>query len=291
MTAPSTPASRSSEPYRTLEVVRIAGALGAELRGLDLRQPLSDPQLTELRRAWLEHLVVFLHDQPLDADQYLAFARRIGEPIEYPFVKGLPEHPEIIEVKKLEHETSNFGGIWHSDTVYLERPPMASMLLAHEVPPYGGDTLFANMYLAYETLSEGLRRTLDSLVAVNSSAKADVSRTREERIKSDGRTQAQRTLLSEHPVVRTHPETGRKALYVNVAHTLCFKGWSEEESRPLLEYLHQHQVRVEHTCRFVWRPHSIAMWDNRCALHNPVNDYHGFRRVMHRISLAGDRPA
>jgi len=291
MTAPSTPASRSSEPYRTLEVVRIAGALGAELRGLDLRQPLSDPQLTELRRAWLEHLVVFLHDQPLDADQYLAFARRIGEPIEYPFVKGLPEHPEIIEVKKLEHETSNFGGIWHSDTVYLERPPMASMLLAHEVPPYGGDTLFANMYLAYETLSEGLRRTLDSLVAVNSSAKADVSRTREERIKSDGRTEAQRTLLSEHPVVRTHPETGRKALYVNVAHTLRFKGWSEEESRPLLEYLHQHQVRVEHTCRFVWRPHSIAMWDNRCALHNPVNDYHGFRRVMLRISLAGDRPA
>jgi len=125
---------------------------------------------------------------------------------------------------------------------------------------------------------------------MNSSSNAAVARARQDRVQSDGRTQAQRTLLSERPVVRTHPETGRKSLYVNIAHTLRFKGWSEEESRPLLEYLYQHQVRVEHTCRFVWRPNSIALWDNRCALHNPVNDYHGFRRIMLRISLAGDKP-
>ena len=276
--------------FNTVEVVRVAGALGAEICGVDLREPLSTEQLAEIRRAWLEHLVVFFRDQPLTPSQYLAFARRIGEPIEYPFVKGLAEHPEIIEVRKLEHETHNFGGIWHSDTVYLERPPMASMLLAREIPPFGGDTLFANMYVAYDTLSDGLRATLGPLVGVNSSAKADVSRTREDRIKSDGRDAEPRTYLSEHPVVRTHPETGRKALYVNIAHTQRFAGWTEDESRPLLEYLYQHQVRPEHTCRFVWQPDSIALWDNRCALHNPVNDYHGYRRGMHRITLAGDRP-
>jgi taurine dioxygenase len=196
----------------------------------------------------------------------------------------------IIPVMKLEHERSNFGGIWHSDTTYLQQPPMGSMLLAREVPPYGGDTLFASQYLAYETLSEGMRKVLDGLVAVNSSAKADVSKTREDRIASDGRAEAKKDYVAEHPAVRTHPETGRKALYVNVAHTSHFKGMTPEESAPLLQYLFQHQVRPEFTCRFAWRPGSLAFWDNRCAQHNPVNDYHGFRRVMHRITLAGDTP-
>jgi taurine dioxygenase len=220
----------------------------------------------------------------------MAFARRLGEPIEYPFVKGIAGFPQIIEVKKLEHETANFGGVWHSDTAYLDTPPMASMLLAREVPPYGGDTLFANMVLAFESLSEGLRKMLEGLKAVNSSAKADVTKTREDRIRSDGREAAPRAYAAEHPVVRTHPETGRKALYVNVAHTVRFAGMTEEESAPLLEYLFRHQIRPEFTCRFAWRPGSIALWDNRCAQHNPVNDYHGHRRLMHRITLAGDRP-
>ena len=219
----------------------------------------------------------------------MAFARRIGRPIEYPFVRGIAGFPEIIEVKKLEHEKLNFGGIWHSDTAYLEEPPMASMLLAREVPPRGGDTLFANMYLAYDSLSEGMKRVIAPLVAVNASAKADVTRTREDRIKTDGQDTRQ-SYEAEHPVVRTHPETGRKALYVNVAHTVRFKGMTEEESAPLLGYLFQHQVRPEFTCRFAWRVGSIALWDNRCAQHNPVNDYHGYRRVMHRITLAGERP-
>jgi taurine dioxygenase len=216
----------------------------------------------------------------------------MGEPVEYPFVKGLPDFPEIIEVKKLEHERTNFGGIWHTDTAYLERPPMGSMLLAREIPPYGGDTLFANQVMALDALTPTLRGVLEGLRGVNSSAKADVSRTREDRIKGgDGRDDARKEYVAEHPVVRTHPETGRKSLYVNTAHTVRFAGMSEEESAPLLRYLHEVQIRPEFTCRFAWEPGSLAFWDNRCALHNPVNDYHGFRRVMHRITLAGDRPS
>jgi taurine dioxygenase len=274
----------------TIEARRVAGALGAEVQGIDLARALDDDQAAALRNAWHEHLVLFFRDQHLTPAQFMAFARRIGRPVEYPFVKGIEGYPEIIEVKKLAHETVNFGGIWHSDTTYLAEPPMASMLLARETPPFGGDTLFANMYLAYETLSEGMRRMLDGLRAVNSSAKADVSRTREDRIKSDGRADSREEYVAEHPVVRAHPETGRKALYVNVAHTVRFADMTEAESAPLLAYLFAHQVRPEHTCRFVWQPGSIALWDNRCTQHNPVNDYHGHRRVMHRITLAGDRP-
>ena len=274
-----------------LEIKKIAGALGAEIRGVDLSKPLSQDLAREIRRAFLEHLVVFFRGQNLTPAQFLAFARGMGEPVEYPFVKGLPEHPEIIQVTKLEHERTNFGGIWHTDTAYLEVPPMGSMLLAREVPPAGGDTLFANQYLAYEALSPGMRRILDRLTGVNSSAKADVTRTREDRMRTDAREDARREYLAEHPVVRTHPETGRKSLYVNVAHTVRFKDMTEEESEPLLSYLFQHQVRPEFTCRFQWEVGSLAFWDNRCTLHNPVNDYHGYRRVMHRITLAGDRPS
>jgi len=272
-----------------LTVKRIAGALGAELAGVDLRE-LSDDDVRAIRAAWLENVVVFFRDQPLTPEHYMAFARRIGHPIEYPFVKGIAGFPEIIEVKKLEHEKVNFGGVWHSDTAYLEEPPMASMLLAREVPPYGGDTLFANMVLAHDTLSEGMKRLIAPLWAVNSSAKADVTRTREDRLKTDGRDGVGKELVAEHPVVRTHPETGRKALYVNLAHTVRFRGMTEKESAPLLEFLFRHQVKPELTCRFTWQVGSLALWDNRCAQHNPVNDYHGFRRLMHRITLAGDRP-
>jgi taurine dioxygenase len=268
-----------------LEVRRIAGALGAEILGVDLSQEMP---VEKIRAAFLDHQVIFFRDQALTPAQFMAFARRMGKPIEYPFVNGIEGFPEVIEVKKLEHERHNFGGIWHSDTSYLQEPPMGSMLLAREIPPYGGDTLFANQYLAYETLSEGMRKLLDGLVAVNSSANADVSRTREDRIKEQARTTQE--FVAEHPVVRTHPETGRKGLYVNVAHTARFKGMTEDESAPLLSFLFQHQVKPELTCRFQWRVGSLAFWDNRCVQHNPVNDYHGHRRVMHRITLAGDKP-
>jgi taurine dioxygenase len=271
-------------------VRKIAGGLGAEVDGVDLALALSTTGLGAIRQALLDHLVIFFRDQHLTSEQFLTFARSMGEPVEYPFVKGIEGFPQIIQVAKLEHERVNFGGIWHSDTAYLERPPMGSMLLAREVPPVGGDTLFANQYLAYETLSPGLQRMLEGLRAVHTSAKADASKTREDRIASDGRTEAKQEYVAEHPVVRTHPETGRKALYVNIAHTLRFADMSEAESAPLLQYLFAHQVRPEFTCRFPWRVGSLAFWDNRCAQHNPVNDYHGYRRVMHRITLAGDPP-
>ncbi|HZO03736.1 MAG TPA: TauD/TfdA family dioxygenase [Burkholderiales bacterium] len=260
----------------------MAGALGAEIRGVDLS---NDFPVQAIRAAFLEHGVIFFRDQKLDPAQFMAFARSMGKPVEYPFVKGLDGFPEVIEVKKLEHERHNFGGIWHSDTAYLDKPPMGSMLLAREIPPYGGDTLFASQYLAYDELSAGMKRVLDGLVAVNSSAKADVTRTREDMVK-----EYSKHYEAEHPVVRTHPETGRKALYVNVGHTLRFRGMTEQESAPLLEFLFRHQVKPEFTCRFQWQVGSLAFWDNRCTQHNPVNDYHGHRRVMHRITLAGDRP-
>ena len=277
-------------PSSEIRVNPIAGALGAEVQGVDLGRPLGTVTVAALRRALLDHLVLFFRDQELTPEALLAAARQFGTPVEYPFVEGIEGHPEVIEVAKLEHERVNFGGIWHSDTTYLARPPMGTLLLAREVPATGGDTLFANMYLACETLSERLRAMLAGLTAINSSAKADASRTREDRIRSAPKEGAKRMLEAEHPVLRTHPETGRKALYVNVAHTLRFGGMTEVESAPLLCYLCRHLTRPEFTCRFRWRPGSLAFWDNRAAQHNPINDYHGQRRIMHRVTLAGDRP-
>ncbi len=273
-----------------LEIHPVAGSIGAEIHGIDLSRDLDDATVAALRQALLNHLVIFFRDQDLPPDRFLALARRFGTPVEYPFVKGIEGYPEIIAVAKLPNESINFGGVWHSDTTYLEQPPMATLLAAREVPEFGGDTIFANQYLAYEALSEGMQRVLDGLSGISSSLKADASRTREDRIRSDGTAEARKILRAEHPVVRTHPETGRKALYVNVAHTVGLAGLAEEESAPLLSYLFRHQIRPEFTCRFRWRPGSLAIWDNRCAQHYAVNDYHGQKRVMHRITLAGDRP-
>jgi taurine dioxygenase len=273
-----------------IEVRPIAGTLGAEIAGPNLAEELPDATIGAIRQALLDHLVIFFRDQDLPPDRFLAFARRFGAPIEYPFLKGLDGFPEIIAVAKLENEKVNFGGVWHSDTTYLEEPPMATLLVAREVPPVGGDTLFANQYLACEALSDGMQRLLGGLRGVSGSAKADATRTREDRIRADGKPEARKVLAAEHPVLRTHPETGRKALYVNVAHTTHFAGLTEAESAPLLGFLFRHQVRPEFTCRFRWAPGSVAFWDNRCVQHNAINDYHGHRRVMHRITLAGDRP-
>jgi taurine dioxygenase len=269
------------------EVHPMSAAIGARIHGVDLSQPLDEDTVAAIRRVWLEHLVIFFPDQKLTSQQQLDFARCIGEPMAYPFVKGLPELPLITAVVKLEHETRNFGGIWHSDTAYLSAPPMATLLLARELPAKGGDTLFANMYLAYESLSGGMRNLLDGLIAVNSSLKADASATREDRLGSDGRDDAPELLEAEHRVVRVHAETGRKALFVNVGHTSHFKDMTVAESRPILEFLFEHLQQPEFCCRFSWTVGALALWDNRCAQHYPVNDYHGSRRVMHRITLRG----
>lgn len=272
-----------------MKVRKIAGTLGAEITGVDLRQP-TDAEAAAIRQAYLEHGVIFFREQEMDSDHFLHFARLMGEPMPYPFLKGLPGYPEIIEVKKLEHEKVNFGGMWHSDTTYLEEPPKGTMLLAREIPPYGGDTLFASQYAAYDALSEPMKNFLAPLTLIASSAKADVSRTREDRLKEDNGSSTRTEYRAEHPVVRTHPETGRKALYVNPAHTECIKELTREESDATLSFLYAHQARPEFTCRFSWAVGSLAYWDNRCALHNPINDYHGHRRLLHRITLKGTKP-
>ncbi|MGQ0749757.1 MAG: TauD/TfdA dioxygenase family protein [Betaproteobacteria bacterium] len=281
-------ANPAQRAYRQLEVRPISGALGAEVSGVNLSAALSVEVVAEIRQAFLDHLVIFFRGQSLTPGAQLDFARRFGEPMEYPQLKGLPECPLVTPVVKLEHERHNFGGVWHSDTTYLERPPMASMLYAVEIPPCGGDTLFANQYLAHETLSAGLRETLAHLRGVNTSTKADVTRSREDRLRAAG--VESKALAAAHPVVRTHPETGRRALYVNAGHTAHFEGWTEAESAPLLGFLFGHQTKPEFTCRLRWEAGSLAIWDNRCAQHNPVNDYHGYRRIMHRVTLAGDTP-
>ena len=273
-----------------LDVKPMAGAVGAEIQGVDLLRDISDELITAIRDIWLQYGVIFFRDQDLNPDQFQAFAERFGEVIEYPFVKGIPGHPMIIPVMKLPHERHNFGGVWHSDTAYLTAPPMATMLIGREIPPKGGDTLFASGYAAYDALSEGLKATLAGLKAANCSAKAEVTKTREDRIADSATDKAGEALVGEHPVIRTHPETGRKSLYVNPAHTTHFVGWTEEESAGLLNYLFAHQIRPEFTCRFSWQPNSIAFWDNRCVLHNPINDYHGYKRLLHRITLKGDIP-
>jgi taurine dioxygenase len=287
MSIAQTPKESAAE---AMDVRPVSGALGAEIHGVDLARPLSAAAVRGIRQALLDHLVIFFRDQSLTPAQFKDFAGRFGALSHYPFVRGLPDHPEVIEVKKLEHERVNFGGVWHSDTAYLAEPPMGSMLLAREVPRVGGDTLFANMFAAYEALSPAMQRILAGLRAVNSSAKADVTRTREDRIAESPNAKARELFEATHPTVRTHPESGRKALYVNIAHTVRFEGMTEEESAPLLGYLFQHQVRPEFTCRFRWDVGSLAFWDNRSAQHNPINDYHGERRIMHRVTLAGDRP-
>ena len=273
-----------------MKVRRLAGAVGAEISGVDLTQPISVALAKDIRDVLLAHEVIFLRDQPLSSQQFMDFANAMGEPVEYPFVKGIDGFPHIIEVKKLEHERVNFGGVWHSDTTYLDLPPMGSMLLAKEIPPFGGDTLFASQYAAYEALSDTMQRLLTGLQGINSSAKADVSKTREDRLSTDGKVSAPKSFTSKHPVVRTHPETGRKALYVNVAHTSGIEGLTDLESASLLKFLFDHQIKPEFTCRWAWEPNALAFWDNRCVQHNPVNDYHGYRRVLHRITLQGDKP-
>lgn len=274
--------------FDTIQAIPLSPVLGAEIGGVDLSQPLDDGVIAEIRRAWLEYRVIFFRDQDITPEQHLAFARRFGDLVTYPMVKGLDGYPEIAPVIKLEHETDNFGGIWHSDTTYLPQPPMGAILVARELPPEGGDTLFANMVMAYEALPDDMKEKLSELIAINSSAKDHVAKSREDRQKD--MVDVPEPLSAEHPAVRTHPETGLKSLYVNRGHTVGFKGMAEDESAPLLEELFEHQTRGEFTCRFQWRPGSIAFWDNRSTQHNPINDYHGHRRVMHRITLAGDVP-
>ena len=273
-----------------MKVTALAPAMGAVIEGVDLTALPDKVLIDEVRAIWLAHQVVVIRGQTLSPSQQLAFANAIGEPDIYPFLKGLEGFPMITEVLKKEDEKVNFGGVWHSDTTYQRCPPMATLLYAKELPPLGGDTLFASQYHAYDQLSDAVKKVLSGLRAINASGKQRVSSTRSERLKEASSGVDPAALEGVHPVVRTHPETGRKALFVNVAHTVAFEGWTEEESRGLLDYLFAHQIAPEFQCRLQWQAGDVAFWDNRCVQHYPLNDYHGHRRLLHRITLKGDVP-
>mgnify|MGYP003338200242 FL=1 len=278
--------------WQRITVSPIAGALGAEIGGVDIAAGVDDETIAEIRRALLEHLVIFFRGQRLDDASHKAFSRRFGELFVHPnFDLGQAER-EIVRVVRAPGDERIVGEEWHADTTMMPEPPMGAILYAVEVPPYGGDTLFANQYLAFDSLSDGMKRMVSGLRAVHSDIRvagprAGLNARRAIKVREDANW---RPTESVHPVVRTHPETGRKALYVNVAHTAGIVGMPPEQSDPLLQHLFQHQVKPEYTCRFQWRTGSLAFWDNRCTQHYPVNDYHGYRRILHRITLAGDTP-
>lgn len=281
-----------TEDFATITVRRLSGALGAEVSGVQLAVELDDSVIAEIRTALLENqVIVFRNQGHLSAPALSGFAERFGPLTDYPMTTGLENAPAVTVVSKEPDERIAFGGVWHSDTTYLEEPPLGSMLLAHEVPSFGGDTLYANMVLAYETLSQPMKTLLDGLTAIQSSEKPDIAATRQHRIDEQGdRAPPPRAIVSHHPAVRTHPETGMKSLFMNAGHTIGFVELTEDESKPLLEFLFAHQIRPEFTCRVTWDEGTLAFWDNRSCQHNPVNDYHGHRRMMHRVTISGDRP-
>ncbi len=273
----------------SLTINPVSSALGAEIDNINLAQELKPDTIAELRQALLKYKVIFFKNQHITPRQHLSFAKKFGDIVQYPMVKGLKEVPEIVPVVKLENETVNFGGMWHSDTSYTQKPPMGSILVAREIPPFGGDTLFANQALAYEHLSNGMKKIIKDLIGISLSSKKEVTESRQNLLTADNE-RITNDLSAQHPVVRTHPETGEKILYVNYGHTIRFENMTEEESSPILSYLFKHQRRPEFCCSFRWKVGSIAFWDNRSTQHNPVNDYDGYKRVMHRVTIAGDRP-
>ena len=283
--------------HQTIAVEPIAGALGAEVRGVDLAEPLRNSVAAELRHAFVEYCVLFFRDQRLTPEQHLAVSRLFGPLVRMPYVKHLDEYPDIIAVLKEadERKISTFGNAWHSDFSFLEEPPAGSVLYSVEVPPYGGDTIWANQIAAYEMLPDDLKGIVDGRGAVHTGApygvthrpSADVKVSRSIKMQR-GDANADRETI--HPAVRTHATSGRKALFVNPIYTTRLEGMSEEESRPHLQRLYQHAVRPDFTCRFRWSPGCVAVWDNRATLHYAINDYDGHRRLLYRTTFAGERP-
>ncbi len=271
----------------SLSIRKISGTLGAELSGVDLSANLSDEVIAQIRAALVEHQVIFFRDQTLTPAQQVDFGKRFGPLNIHPYVAGMADHPEVMEIIKEPADKTNFGGGWHSDTSFLERPAIGSILYAIEIPEWGGDTLFASQAAAYDALTPGMRATLETLNAVHSAGRE---------YSASGHSAQKRGSMSVieaegavgeyvHPVVLTHPENGRKALYVNPAFTMRFEGWSARESKPLLDFLFDHCRQEARTCRFAWTPGSVAFWDNRSVWHYALNDYPGQRRHMRRVTV------
>lgn len=277
--------------FKTIEVAPISPALGAEISGVDIAAGISDAQFAEIRQAFIDYSVIFFRNQDITPEHHIEFAERWGEINVNRFFQPLETHPMIAEVRKEADQKANIGSSWHTDHSYDQMPAMGSILYAREVPSVGGDTLFASMYAAYDALSDGLKQMLLTMNAEHSSRHAfgegaymdtDLDDLDNRLRNTDAATQD-----AVHPVIIRHPLSGRSALYVNGDFTVKFEGWTKEESQPLLDYLYAHASQNEFTCRFNWRKGSMAIWDNRATHHYALNDYHGERRYMHRITVDG----
>jgi taurine dioxygenase len=275
----------------TVEVRPVSPHVGAEIHGVDLTRPLPDQTIREIRQALNEYGVIFFRDQIVNHADHLAFSEGFGKIDTSSFLESPPGYPMIGEVRKEPEETRNIGGNWHSDHSFDAVPPLGSILVARELPECGGDTLFSNMSSAYDSLSDGLKKTLRGLRAVHAKKHAvDAYTSADRQVSATEKAEiAQKFAKHEaiHPVIKPHPETGRPVLFVNPTYTVRFDGWTAQESEPLLKVLYQYATRPEITCRFQWREGSIAFWDNRSVMHFALNDYHGTRRLMHRITIEG----
>jgi taurine dioxygenase len=282
--------------YQTMDVRPIAGALGAEIYGVNLKDRDDSPMWPELRQAFLEYRVIAIRGQDLALEDMMRVGGKFGEPCYYPFAKGMEGFPFITQVVKEPEDKDVFGSDWHTDTMYLDKPPRATLLYAVQTPPKGGDTLYVNTSAAYDALSDGMKTLLDGLVGVASGGlknkkfggraahRARIGSMPSQNIdKADG-------YEAKHPIVRTHPETGRKSLYVSSLHTIRFDGFSEEESKPLIDWLNDHCTEPEFSCRVRWEPGQLTIWDNRTTLHNAINDYPGERRQMRRLTVGAELP-
>lgn len=282
-------------PAAEVRILPIAGSLGAEVEGVDLSKPLGEAAFDAIHAALMQHLVLVFRDQNLDPNSQVAFTRRFGPPGETPFIGTLPEHPEVIEVLKEADEKSGFvfGGAWHSDFSFQERPPLVTCLHAKEVPDFGGDTLYANMILAWDELPDDLKRRIQGLRALHSgeraySPKMQALQNLLEHMKVTNSEEAE--VVRAHPLVRVQPETGRKGLFVNPVYTVGIEGMAQGEADALLQKLNAHALREPFTCRVRWRPGTFVIWDNRFTQHYALNDYRGKRRRMHRTTAMGEVP-
>jgi taurine dioxygenase len=275
----------------TLDVRRLTGALGATVHGLDLSEELPADTIADIRQAFVDHHVLVFRDQDLTPEQQMAFGRRFGELDTHPFVVGSSSHPEVIDVVTQPDDVINFGGGWHTDVTFLEEPDLGSILYAVDVPDAGGDTLFSNQHAAYDALSEAMKEVLDGLIAFHSAGPQYGDGGLSTKSKSvDTKNAELAGQIVAHPVIRTHPESGRKGLYVNGAFTISLGGFHGDESRTLLRFLLEHAIKERFTCRVAWEPGTLTMWDNRSVQHYALHDYAGQRRHMRRITVKGDRP-
>ena len=276
--------------HRTISVIPMEGALGAEIEGVDTSKPLSEETLGDIKQALLDYQVLCFRNQDLTPDQHLAFARCFGEIETYPFAEHIPGYPGVVAITKEPGTELNFGGVWHSDSPYMEKPPKATVLYAVDIPPSGGDTMFANMYAAWESLSGGMQALLEGRKGIFSACCVQTN----DNLKLGDVIRRKDYVMAMaeqvHPIVRTHPDTFRKSVFISRVHVQRIDGMTEAESAPILDYLAEAAVQPQFTMRLRWQPGSLVIWDNQCIQHYALNDYQGFRREVHRVVLKGDRP-